>query len=157
MQKIPIGLTIPDDFDSKQIGEFIANADSHCNVYLFKAQQPSLRAPHPDLYVVLSAIGSVASIAAIIWMAYEKFIAPRKTTSSDKSGIYITLKMDRKVSQFWIGGTHQNKEEFIRQFELTANTAGANERFRIKFEQTVAEIEISNEWVGIGEQDRNKG
>ncbi|MDB2687756.1 hypothetical protein N9Y42_11155 [Mariniblastus sp.] len=68
---------------------------------------------------VLGAVGSVASIASLIWDAYEKFVAPTKDDDDDNAGFMISIApmFHRDPMMFWVGGKYKSRDEFMREFE----------------------------------------
>jgi uncharacterized protein DUF2442 len=106
-----------------------------------------IRAAAFDLTLVLSAAGSVASLAALLWMAYERFIAPKKSKEQDDGGIYIVIsRPDGTIENFWIGNTEKEREVFISKFSKTVTDVrtGDDPSF---WRSAVAEIEETEFWV----------
>ncbi len=76
--------------------------------------------PRADAFhwtVVLGSVGSVASIASLLWQAYDNFIAPRKTNEKSAGIIVQVTPSPGHPIQFWIGGTHNDREAFIAEFK----------------------------------------
>ena len=67
-----------------------------------------------DYLLVFNTMGSIASIAGIIWMAYEKFIAAKKDQNSN-TAIVLNIAPEQPEIQinFWLGGEQKNKDEFV--------------------------------------------
>ena len=100
-----------------------------------------------DFIIVLGAVGSIASIASLLWIAYEKYIAPKKHDKDDTAGIYIVLnKPDGTHAEFWIGNQYKNKDVFIKDFTAVAEEC---RKSRTSLELTESKIEFrkSNIWV----------
>lgn len=148
--KIPIGLSVAnlgDSVETRRIYEFIAEVDSGYQAYALRSRGGKAAAAL-DFYVLLSAIGSVASLAGILWMAYDRFIAPRRSHGQDQAGFYIAIRRpDGTVIDLWLRG--QPRDEFIQQFEITIDEACGNTDFRVEYERTVAELEQSGNWVKV--------
>ena len=70
-----------------------------------------------DYMLVLNTAGSIASIAGIIWMAYDKFIAAKKEPDTN-AGIILYLAPSNPDIQinFWLGERQKTKEEFTDDF-----------------------------------------
>lgn len=148
--KISIGLglaNLPEGVDIEQIKRFIASGgDGHDTYALAPAPPGTMRAAAFDLMLILGAAGSVASIAALLWMAYAKFIGPEKSQYQDDGGIYIViLRPDGTVIDFWIGNTHRDREVFIKEF--TKKVSAIQKEDDPEFWATiVAEVEKSGIW-----------
>lgn len=145
---VPIGLSVANfRGDARLIYEFIANAGSGCRAYELRPRG-GICAAALDMYLLLSAFGSVASIASLLWMAYDRFIAPKRESGGDQAGIYIAIRRpDGTVIDLWMHG--QSKEDFIREFELIIDEARTKTEFYIEYEQTIAELERSESWVRV--------
>jgi hypothetical protein len=83
-------------------------------------RKPPGRGPHMaagDYLLVLNTAGSIASIAGIIWMAYDKFIAAKKDRDSN-AGIILHLAPSNPDIQinFWLGDRQKTQEEFTADF-----------------------------------------
>jgi hypothetical protein len=100
-----------------------------------------------DLTLVLGAVGSVASIASLLWTAYERFIAPKKTSQQDDGGIYIVInRPDGTTETFGIGNTEKDREVFVSRFskKITEIRDADDPSF---WREAVAEIEESGIWI----------
>jgi hypothetical protein len=70
--------------------------------------------------IILSALGSAASLGSILWKAYEKIIKSKSKSYSD--GMYIGIyKPDGSAVEFWCGDPTKNQEIFIEEFTAEAN------------------------------------
>src|SRR5207245_1594529 len=77
-----------------------------------------------DFFLVLNTVASVASIAGLLWLVYDRFIAPRKRDANDSAGIYIAVRRpDGTVIDIFLGRDVLNKEDFIHRFELLVGDA----------------------------------
>jgi hypothetical protein len=64
-----------------------------------------------DYVVLLSVVGSVASVASLLWQAYEKWIAPRH----DRGSLYICID-PKKDLQWMLGEAFKDKDSFVADF-----------------------------------------
>ena len=101
-----------------------------------------------DLTLVLGAAGSVASLASLLWTAYEKFIAPKKTSQKDDdAGINIVIsRPDGTVEKFGIGNTERDREVFVSKFSKTITEIRDTDDASF-WRAAVAEIEETGIWV----------
>jgi hypothetical protein len=139
----------PLDVDTEGLMQFIDGADGEFETFSLKPKEPgTFRHAAFDYTVILSAMGSVASIAALLWMAYDKFIAPKKSRQYDDAGLYIGIrKPDSSVVDFWIGREHSDKDIFIKDFtaKVTAiHETGGDDDF---YSEAEAEIKHTGIWV----------
>lgn len=105
---------------------------NHTDISTFRKVIP-VGQPRADAFqylAVLGALGSVASIASLLWDAYEKLIAPTKGGESDNAGLMISIDpiRDRHTKLFWIGGTYKTREDFVRDFENVLEQFDADEK-----------------------------
>ena len=101
-----------------------------------------------DYTIVLGAAGSIASLAALLWAAYDKFIAPKKTTETDNAGVYIGIREpDGTAVDFWIGNSYRDKDVFIEDFTKTVSSIRKSDEAKEWFSQTEAEIKNSKIWI----------
>ena len=77
-----------------------------------------------EYIVILGAVGSAASIAALLWMmAYDKFVGGKKASPDDGASLYIGIKdPDGKVYNFYLGNKHKNQDVFIEEFAERVET-----------------------------------
>jgi hypothetical protein len=101
-----------------------------------------------NFYLVLVAIGLVASIVSIIWHAYDHFIASRKSPK-DPAGIYIAVRRpDGTVIDIMVGRDVLTREDLIQRMELIVGEAN-DPTFQLIHETTISEIEDSDSWVRL--------
>lgn len=75
---------------SEVIYNFIESASD--NIETYELDSTKVSAAAIEYVVLLSVAGSIASLATLLWMVYDKFIAPTKRSSSDEAGIYVVLR-----------------------------------------------------------------
>jgi hypothetical protein len=156
---IPIGMSLANchgDVDALAVYEFIVTESGNAG-YSFRPRPGTIAGAALDFYLVLSAVGSVASVASILWMAYDKFIAPKKRDVRDDAGIYIAIRRpDGTVVEVWLGRDVHTKEDFTQQFELIVEEA-RDPHLRVVHKQTFADILTSDSWVSLGSKPTKKG
>ena len=72
-----------------------------------------------DFQALINIGADLASIASVIWMAYDKFIKPKKQEDKSKNEpfLYIQIKSGNdKFVQFAIGKEYKDKDIFINSF-----------------------------------------
>ena len=75
-----------------------------------------------DWTLVLTAAGVAVQFASLLWGAYDRFIAPKKT-GKDDAGIVISLQRgDGTSDMFWIGNSHTDRDAFIAEFSRKVET-----------------------------------
>lgn len=126
-QPISIGVSFansPNEVDFDGAKRFISLNQNNFQAYSLPPSRPGVfRAGAFDLMLILGAVGSIASLASILWMVYEKFIAPKKSTETSDAGIYIGItKPDGTVIDFWIGKDYMDKDIFIQDFYRSIKT-----------------------------------
>jgi hypothetical protein len=149
--EISIGISfanLPSDVDCAPIRKFILDNGDGYELYTLAPAKPGyMRAAAFDIMLVLYATGSAASLATLLWMAYDKFIAPKKSKETDSAGIYIGIRHpDDKVSEFWIGNTHKRREIFVKEFESKVTTIRQQDDEGF-WEESVTEIRESEIWI----------
>jgi hypothetical protein len=122
MKQVSFGIALANthgSVDTEQFYSFIESQKGDFETYNRAMPPPgsiSVYAAALDYMVLLNIAGSAASIASILWMAYEKFIVPTKKKDDD-SGIVVIIRKDNGITdQFWIGNTDKSKEIFIQNF-----------------------------------------
>jgi hypothetical protein len=97
---------------------------------------------------VLNVIGSFASIAALFWMAYDKFFTKKNKPNDNTNGIYISINVGpEKIIQYYLGSTHKNKEAFIKQFTDEVTHFAQSEKALKNYKDTMWELNSSGLWV----------
>jgi hypothetical protein len=139
----------PQDVDSAELMQFIDNADGEFETFSLAPKKPgTIRAAAFDYAVILNAAGSVASIAALLWMAYDKFIAPKKKSLYDDAGLYIVIrKPDGSVIDFLIGREYADRDIFIEDFTEKITAIHKSDDDLGFYAESEAEIKYSEIWV----------
>jgi hypothetical protein len=144
-----VGLAnLPNGVDVRALERSLTVEGSEIQTYgLATTSSGVIRAAAFDLTIILGAAASVASIASLLWTAYEKFIAPKKTSQQDDAGIYIVIsRPDGTVEKFWIGNTERDREVFVSKFSKTITDIRDADDPSF-WRGAVAEIEESGIWI----------
>lgn len=136
--------------DAQAARQFIVDNASDCEAYELAPAPPGvMRAAALDWNLIIQMGGSVASIATLLWMAYDRFIAPKKKLPKDDAGIYIAIRRpDGTVKDFWIGKNYVTEEAFVQDFTQTIDDIRANDPIGF-WREAVAEVRESETWVRI--------
>lgn len=121
----------------------------HAETATFRKVVPTGQ-PRADAFqflAVLGAIGSVASIASLLWDAYEKLIVPKKDGGKENAGLMISVApSEHRIGKlFWIGGTYKTRGDFVKEFETVLAELDADEEdYSAAVDQLMAD---SRKWV----------
>ena len=153
MQPIPIGMTLRDShgLDARQVYEFIAAHAEDATAYAYRPR--GIGAAALDFYLILGAVASVASIASLIWTAYDKWVASKQCSAGESPKIYIAVRRpDGTVIDISLGGDVLTREDFIQRFELLVGAAQDPE-FRLTHESMMRDLVSSSSWVRVKPRD----
>ena len=100
------------------------------------------------MYLVVSAVGSVASIANVLWMAYDRFIAPKKPRMRDSACLQIIVQRGDGTINLTLGENVSTKQAFIEQLKGIVADAEKPE-LRLNHAAKIRELEESDLWVKI--------
>lgn len=118
------------------------------DIETYKLDSRKVSAAAIDYVVLLCAAGSVASLASLLWMAYEKFIAPTKSTPSDQAGIYVVLRRpDGSLVEFFIGKEYKDRELFIGDFTATVTALRDSGDSQVHYQEVIFEVKRSGLWI----------
>jgi hypothetical protein len=153
MKQISVGIALANthgSVDTEQFYSFIESQKGDFETYNRAMPPPgsiSVYATALDYMVLLNIAGSAASIASILWMAYEKFIVPKKK-KDDNAGIVVIIQKDNGMSdQFWIGNTDKSKEIFIQSFSHKVNKIRNSELPGESTSHTNDKLRIESLWI----------
>jgi Protein of unknown function (DUF2442) len=144
---VGIGLAnLPNEVDDVTLTQALID-DSQFLTYTLAPTPPGVvRCAALDLMLILGATASVASIASLLWTAYEKFIAPKKKEYDD-SGIYISIsRPDGEIIEFWIGKTHNDRDVFLREFSKIVSDIRATDDPSFWLSE-ITKIEQNEDWT----------
>jgi len=148
-KEIAIGISVADcgnQVDAQQVYDLIASGATGATVYEFKPT--GIAGAAVDLYLVVSAVGSVASIANVLWMAYDRFIAPKKPRMRDSACLQIIVQRGDGTINLTLGENVSTKQAFIEQLKGIVADAEKPE-LRLNHAAKIRELEESDLWVKI--------
>jgi hypothetical protein len=147
--KIPIGITVADcegEVDAQQVYRFVAGEVTGATAYEF--QPLGIGGAAVDWYLVLGAVASVTSIANVLWMAYDRFIAPKKTRVRNSACLQIIVQRGDGTVNLTLGEGVLTKQAFIEQLEAIVAEAKKPE-LRLGHAAKIQELEDSDLWLKI--------
>jgi hypothetical protein len=101
-----------------------------------------------EYLVILGAVGSVASIAALLWMAYDKFIGKKKKSEKDDAGLYISIEYPEGTRyNFWLGKDYKDRDIFIEEFTEKVEELQNHPDAASKTEEVIASIIHEDLWT----------
>lgn len=103
-----------------------ATADDYC-----LDPRGGISAAAIDYVAVLNAAASVATIAGLLWKAYEKWIAPRH----DRGSLYICID-PKKDLQWMLGETFKDKDSFVADFTHKVEAYIQTDEGKLRFIET---------------------
>jgi len=135
---------LSDEIDTEEIYQYIESNSNDLETY--QLDSTKVTAAAIDYIAILSIVGSIASTASLLWMAYEKFIARKRQKNSD-AGIYIVIHLSEKERiEFWIGKTHNDKDQFINEFTFRVTEFSKSKKSKKKFNEIKKDITHSGVW-----------
>ena len=146
--KIPIGITLADggdEVDAHELYRFVTGEVTGATVYEFKPT--GIAAAAIDLYIVLGAVASVASIANVLWMAYDRFIASKRPKVGSAC-IHIIVQSGDGIVSVTLGEDVLTRQALIEQLEAIVAEARKPE-LRPGHVAKVRELEESESWVRV--------
>ncbi|HWP53462.1 MAG TPA: hypothetical protein VN476_04970 [Pyrinomonadaceae bacterium] len=148
--KIPIGITLADrcnEVDAQEVYHFVAEEVSGATAYEFKPK--GISAAAIDLYLVPGAVASVTSIANVLWMAYDRFIASKSPQVGDSACLYIIVPGGDGPVTVTLGDRVSTRQALVEQLEAIVADAKKPE-LRLGHAAKIRELEESDCWVRIG-------
>ena len=144
--KISLANTSNYDFHPEELYEFLESDKG--SVHGYKFEPKGLAAAAIDYVLILGIVGSTASIASLLWIAYEKFIGSKKRDKADSAGLFISLDVEGGSDfMFWIGKDYVDKELFIRIFSKKLAEFKETNRASEVYKETLEEIGNSENWI----------
>lgn len=131
---------------SEVIYNFIESASD--NIETYELDSTKVSAAAIEYVVLLSVAGSIASLATLLWMVYDKFIAPTKRSSSDEAGIYVVLRRpDGNLVEFFIGKDYKDRDIFIEDFKTTITELRNSSDYLPEYQKVILEIQRTGLWI----------
>ncbi|MFA5386010.1 MAG: hypothetical protein WC364_15370 [Eubacteriales bacterium] len=151
MKNVAIGLALANTkgtISPEEVLTFIENQASDIETYEMSPPSPGMaRAAAIDFMLLLNTAGSAASIASILWLAYDKFIAPKKDKKDNAGIVVIIRKDDHTNEQFWIGNTDKSKDVFIETFTEKIETIRHSKLSGESTERINKELSVKTIWT----------
>ena len=151
MKQVAIGIALANthgSVDAEQVFSFIESYNGDFQTYRLAPPRPgSIRAAALDYMLLLNIASSAASIASLLWMAYDKFIAPKKNKDDSAGMVVIIRKDDGTNEQFWIGHTDKSKEIFIQTFSARVDNIRHSQLSGQSTEHANEELKIESLWI----------
>jgi hypothetical protein len=147
--KIPIGITLSDcrsEVDAQKVYHFVADGIAGATAYEFKPT--GIASAAIDLYLVLGAVASVTSIANVLWMAYDRFIASKSPQVRDSACLRIIVHGGDGPVSVTLGDDASTRQALIEQLEVIVADAKKPE-LRLGHAAKIRELEESDSWVRI--------
>jgi hypothetical protein len=102
--------------DAAAVYAFIGAKTDGIETYVPASPPPGMSSKGAvDFALVLNTAGSISSLAAIVWLAYDKFIAPRKAPNDD-AGIYLVIPTGDGPLEFWVGNQYRDRKFLVEEF-----------------------------------------
>ena len=150
---VPLQMALANVNQRVDLDEIYGFIESHAdNIQTFwldpEKTRGGLVAAAIEYIVLLSAVGSVASIAALLWMAYDKFIGQKKTSNEDDAGLYISVQHpDGTRYNFWLGKEYKDRDIFIEEFTEKVEELQEHPDTPAKTEELMASIVHDDLWT----------
>lgn len=136
--------------DADELYRFIESHSDNVHTYWIdptKARGRHVRASVEYIVVLLGAIGSVASIASLLWQAYDKFIVQKKC-NNNTAGLNISIEFpDRTRYNFWLGNEYKDRDIFIEEFSNKVEMLQADPNGEIKAVEVLSSIIHEDLWT----------
>src|SRR5438132_6243145 len=148
-KEIGIGMSVAscgNQVDAQQVYDFVASGATGATVYEFKPS--GIAGAAVDSYLVLSAVASVTSIANILWMAYDRFIAPKKPRARDSAYLQIIVQRGNETINLTLGENVSTQQALVEQLKAIVADAEKPE-LRLNHAAKIRELEESDLWVKI--------
>jgi hypothetical protein len=134
------------DFQPDEIYNYLENDQNIIHGYQFAPKGTAASAI--DYLAVLYVVGSTASVASLLWNAYDKYIGSKKRDKKDSAGLFISLDVSAGTRfSFWIGKDYVDKKIFIQIFSKKLAEFQKTKRAQDIYEKTIEEIKSSDDWV----------
>ena len=152
-KEIAIGMTVAgrgNKVDVQEFYDFITNEARGATTYAFNPI--GITGAAVDFYIVVGAVASVASIANVLWTAYDRFIAPKKPTR-DSVSVHIMIPRGAGTINLTLGENVSTEQEFVDQLEGIVADAQIPE-VRRGHAIKIRELEQSDSWLKLNGRDK---
>lgn len=147
-KEIPLVMTLENcgnDVDAHQVYTFVAKSVTDATAYVSRPTGFP-KAAAWDFYLIVSSVASVVSIANVLWMAYDRFIAPRNRSEGDSVVIKIAVWGSDSTVQLRLRNV--SEKDFFRGLEIIISEA-TQPGLQSTHEQKIRELEESDSWMKI--------
>ena len=132
--------TKSDEFN--EIIDFISSNIQDGEMYKLEPKALGIHAAAFDIMLILGITANIASIASLLWMAYDKYIAQK----SKQGGLYLSMgKGDNKID-LYIGKEYKEKDIFIEVFTKSASQIKDSKNSKEDFDETIMMLKSSDDW-----------
>jgi hypothetical protein len=126
---------VGDSVDAAAVYAFIEAETDGIETYIPAPPPPGMsRKAAVDFALVLTDAAQISTLAYVLWQAYDRFIAPRKSPKDD-AGIYLVIPTDHgALMELWIGNQYRDRDLFVKEFTVkveSIETAGMMGKRRI--------------------------
>jgi hypothetical protein len=83
---------------------------------IYRLDSSKVSAAAIEIVVLLSVVGSIASVASLLWQVYDHTVG-RKKKPTDDCGLYIAI-VPEKGLHWWVGKEFLSLEDFQRDFTV---------------------------------------
>lgn len=139
---VPLGITVTNTFEegiSDQVYDLLQEELSDAET-LTHAPSGGLSGAAVDVWVVLGAIGSIASVASILWTAYDKFVAKPGDSNANR-GIYVAFTDQRGFTRtIWIGVEENSKDAVEKKLRDICLEIDKDDSLRLRLNQIGEEL-----------------
>jgi len=103
---------------------------------------PSISGAGFDIYLIIHTIGSIASIASLLWLAYKEYIESKHP----KGGLYISVGEEEDKVDLHVGKDFKDKDIFIKTFTQKISKIMDSKDVKHYYNNTILEIKSSDVW-----------
>ena len=96
-----------------------------------------------DAIIILSITANIATIASLLWMAYDKYIAQK----SKHCGLYLSMGKGNNKIDLYIGKEYKEKDIFIKAFIKSVSQTKDSKDGKEDFDETILMLKSSDDWV----------
>ena len=148
---IAITLTGSEMEDAQNLYHFLASGLSEATAY-GRRRQTSVGGSWVDFYLVLGAAASIASIANVLWTAYDRLIARQKDKGGKAPSIQLVVQQNDGVINLNLANI-SDTQEFIEQLTIFVDQATQPDA-EIARKAIIHELEKSGSWVKLNNKRR---
>jgi hypothetical protein len=146
IREIPIMICVGNPIDTAQADEtYAAIEQAITSGECYRLDRRKVTAAAIEFLTVLYVTGSLSSVAALLWCAYDKVTARHNKKRDGKAILYIAIAPEEGLD--WsIGDKFTERETFVRDFELKVSHYLEGEPSQTA-QQVLVEVRCSEKWV----------